>query len=121
MDKKQSKTELCIDTRISDLGDNKYYLSAGWDEEKGIYYFPSLEFQNVQDTEYPSFKESWDNPYYLLNTLYDTLQEYLEVGDETLEFHNIVKIIPVEDFQVVFDILNQGIKMGFFLNINEYE
>jgi len=60
-------------------------------------------------------KDSWDNPFYIWNDLYDTLYHWLkdkEIIDKEL-FSDIVRDIPIQDFEEVFDLLEFGIKLGF--------
>lgn len=109
----KSKTDFCIDFRISDMS-NTYYLSAGYDEKKDIYFLPSLERTEGENQIF-----YYDNSSYLIGPLLITLEKYIKGKEKTPDFNSVEEDIPISDFGIVYDILMQGIKLGFF-DYDEY-
>lgn len=113
MNEYKKSTDLCIYTTITDLGEEKYKLSAGINikphnngevaEEE--YYLPSLEIKGV---------DTWDCEEYLYETLYNCLFEKIINNYNDENFEDIIKSIPLKDFPIVFDLLISGMDMGFF-------
>lgn len=103
--------ELLVYTTIASYeGEEKYKLTVGI-EEDGTYYMPSLTFISKSGLEV-----YYDNEEYIFNELYNVLDTWFtekKVTDlDTLV--ETLKSIPVEDFQVVLDILNKGLQLGFY-------
>ena len=74
------------------------------------YRFMWLDFKNIAGEQ-----TTWDNPDYVFNQLYDTLYHFIESKDiiDNEEFKDICINIPIDDFKLVFDMLEFGIKLGF--------
>ena len=51
---------------------------------------------------------------YLLKTLYPTLTEYLDNKKVTDEFVDILDEIPITDFSIIREMIEEGIKLNFF-------
>lgn len=113
-------TYIMINTCISDTGKESYKLTALIDE--GKYSMPSLEFSGLKEKlssnemELLELQDYWDAEEYLLETLFPILKMYTQDKkiENVREFQWIIKHIPVEDFQLVYDILQCGIEEGFF-------
>jgi folate-binding Fe-S cluster repair protein YgfZ len=61
-------------------------------------------------------KEVWDNPDFLWDQLYNTLKSYVVDKKVTIDFEDIIQDIPVEDFELILNMLDFGIKLGFNKN-----
>lgn len=87
-------------TKISS-DDEKYELFAFL--EDGKYSSPALQCVNGKNSWI------WDNPIYLYTTLFSILTTKKKIN-------TIKKNIPLEDFEVVLELLNKGEELGFFNN-----
>ena len=55
----------------------------------------------------------WDSTDFLWDQLYKTVKSYTINKQITIDFEDIIQDIPVEDFKVIYELLEFGIKLGF--------
>ena len=60
---------------------------------------------------------TWGEDEFLIKNLYPTLVEYLDNKRVTDEFVSILEEIPITDFFIVREIIEEGIKLNFFKDV----
>lgn len=102
---------------LSDEGDILYKLSANIDE-RGNYFMPSLQLLGISEerAKEEELEIYWDSEHYIIEVLRRNLINTIEgtgpIDSEAME--SIEKHIPESDYQLVVDIIDQGVALGFF-------
>ena len=101
--KKRSKKKVInvVVRQLIESKDGKYKLYLIEQENKPL---PILDIGNT----------SWDSGDYIKNNLYNTLKQYLIYKKITDDFVEILKDISLDEFRIVFEVLNKGKELGFF-------
>lgn len=101
--------KIMIYTTIACVND-EYKLSA-FLEEDGSYTMTSLDF-----TDKSGIKAYWDNEDYIYGELYNMLECWFteKKATDLVTLVDVLESIPVEDLEVVYDILNKGLQLGFY-------
>jgi predicted ribosome-associated RNA-binding protein Tma20 len=101
-----------IYTTIASMdGYEKYKLTALLNYSDNIYEMPSLEIISSNGQEV-----FWDSNTYLFVTLYGLIKLWVteKKVEDGEEFSEVVKIIPLDDWPVIYELLEQGLKLGFY-------
>ena len=97
-----------------------YVLSAGYDVEREEYYMPSLSFYKdygILNTQ--ECIESWDNDTCIIETLYEKVLAPWTNNNTIINGESFAELIKinggmVNDLPAIKELIDKGIKLGFF-------